>query len=75
MLVPPIHVIGRVVDEQTITINPKGNTLYVGERAGLQKIWAETSSRVQSIRDNPIAAQEEFPLVQDNSYTGLFYRL
>lgn len=70
-----IHVIGRIADEQTITINHKGNTLYVGERAGLQKIWAETSFRMQSLRDDPRAAQEEFDLIQDNSYTGLFYDL
>jgi len=73
-----IHVIGRVnasSNDETISIIYKAQTLFKAERADLQKMWSETSFRMQSIRDDSIAAEEEFALVGDESHTGLFYDL
>ena len=75
-----IHAIGRINasrNDETISIVHKAQTLYKAERADLQKMWSETSFRMQSIRDDSIAADEEFALIliSDKSQTGLFYDL
>ncbi|KDR67820.1 hypothetical protein GALMADRAFT_257671 [Galerina marginata CBS 339.88] len=73
-----IHVIGRVnasPKDQTISIIYKAETFYMAQRPELQKLWSETSFRMQSIRDNAIAAGDEFGLIDNETHTGLFYDL
>ncbi|KAF8965577.1 CobB/CobQ-like glutamine amidotransferase domain-containing protein [Flammula alnicola] len=72
-----IHVLGRVntSSDETISIIHKAETLYTAQRSELQKIWSETSYRMQLIRDNSIAAEEEYALIDDKTHTGLFYDL
>ncbi|KAH6906460.1 phosphoribosylformylglycinamidine synthase [Coprinopsis sp. MPI-PUGE-AT-0042] len=74
-----IHAIGRVdpptSDANTLSIIHDGSTLYSAPIASIQKSWAETSYKMQSLRDNPITADEEFSLIDDQSHTGLFYDL
>lgn len=73
-----MHVIGRVCrdpGDQAITITCNSKTLFSRRRAELQAAWAETSYRMQSLRDNPTAAREEFDLIRDESYKGLYYDL
>jgi len=41
----------------------------------LQKIWAETSYRIQALRDNSECAKEAFEAIFDASNTGLMARL
>ncbi len=48
-------------DEVCITLN--GDVIFNHCRAELQSIWSETSYRIQSLRDNPICAQQEFDLI------------
>ncbi|OCH89042.1 phosphoribosylformylglycinamidin [Obba rivulosa] len=61
--------------DQTITISHKSSVIFTGTRAVLQQKWAETSYHMQTLRDNPVGAQEEFGLITDNKHTGLFYDL
>ncbi|KAF8634279.1 hypothetical protein AX17_004235 [Amanita inopinata Kibby_2008] len=73
-----VHVLGRVNEsprDQTITINYGPNPIYVGHLTELQKIWAETSYKMQCIRDNATAAKEEFDLIKDDKHAGLSYDL
>ncbi|KAF8196577.1 hypothetical protein BJ912DRAFT_955708 [Pholiota molesta] len=72
-----IHVIGRVNDpaDESISIIHKAETLYSAQRGELQKIWSETSYRMQLLRDNSAAAEEEYALINDKAHTGLFYDL
>ncbi|KAF8875861.1 phosphoribosylformylglycinamidine synthase [Gymnopilus junonius] len=73
-----IHVIGRVntqPPDETISIIYKSEVLYKAQRADLQNMWAETSFKMQSIRDNAVAAQEEYTLIEDIHHNGLFYDL
>ncbi|KAK2464357.1 hypothetical protein APHAL10511_003814 [Amanita phalloides] len=77
---PPhlVHVIGQVNElptDQKITIGYGPGPIYVGDRAELQQIWAETSYKMQSIRDNASAAKEEFDLIRDDEHSGLSYNL
>lgn len=72
-----IHVLGRVNTggNQFISIIHGSEIIFTGHRADLQQSWAETSYRMQSIRDDGAAAKEEFDLIKDESYTGLYYDL
>ncbi|KAH9484747.1 Phosphoribosylformylglycinamidine synthase [Psilocybe cubensis] len=72
-----IHVIASVKSpsDETITIIYQGQNFYSAQRADLQKLWSETSFRMQSIRDNATGAAQEYALISDKSHTGLFYDL
>ena len=73
-----IHVIGQVnssMKDQTISFIHNSSTIFCAHRSELQKIWSETSFRMQTLRDNADAAQEEFDLISDESHTGIFYDL
>ncbi|TFK20746.1 phosphoribosylformylglycinamidin [Coprinopsis marcescibilis] len=74
-----VHAIGRVnsplVNEGFIRVVHKGMDVFSAPVSQLQKSWAETSFKMQTLRDNPVAAQEEFNLIEDASHTGLFYDL
>ncbi|MDR1276878.1 MAG: phosphoribosylformylglycinamidine synthase [Candidatus Accumulibacter sp.] len=49
----------------------KGATLFSEKRVELQRAWSETSFRMQSLRDNPECAREEYDRILDASDTGL----
>ena len=60
---------------ETLTVTHGSDTLFSASRAELQQTWAETSFRMQSLRDNAECAQQEFALITDDAHTGLFYDL
>ncbi|KAJ3561556.1 hypothetical protein NP233_g10121 [Leucocoprinus birnbaumii] len=72
-----IHILGRVntPGDQNIAIIHAGETIFFGHRADLQQAWAETSYRMQTIRDDAAGAKEEFDLIKEDTHTGLFYDL
>ncbi|KAG6906413.1 hypothetical protein DXG01_014066 [Tephrocybe rancida] len=73
-----IHAIGRVNEspkDQTITAIHGAQPLITTTRAELQEIWAETSSKMQALRDDSTCAAEEYSLIKDESNTGIFYDL
>ncbi len=73
-----IYTIGTVNadrENQTIRFQHGKELLFENEVDDLQKKWAETSYRMQSIRDDPTAAQQEFDLIADQSHRGIFYDL
>ncbi|KAI1785466.1 phosphoribosylformylglycinamidine synthase [Ganoderma leucocontextum] len=70
-----IHRLGTVTSDETITFTSASNPVFSNSRAQLQEAWAETSYRMQSLRDNPQCAQEEFDIIKSSDHTGLFYNL
>jgi len=73
-----IHTIGIVEEEsvsQAVTILHKSAVIFSDTRARLQQTWAETSFRMQALRDNPECAKEEFNLISDDSHRGVYYDL
>ncbi|KAL9938575.1 hypothetical protein V8E36_002294 [Tilletia maclaganii] len=73
-------VIGKVnadAKDQSITITSQGKPIFSSTRAHLQRAWAETSYRMQSLRDNPASAESEFALITDDatSPAELSYKL
>ena len=64
-------VIGYPTINHKISILNNSSLIYSSTRSKLQQIWTETSFRIQSIRDNPKSAQEEFNLILDDSNPGI----
>jgi len=48
-----------------------GETVLEETRVNWQRVWSETSYRIQALRDNPDCAQQEFDSLLDESDPGL----
>ena len=55
-----LHAIGRAVSGDTISVVDGTLALLSDSRAGLQQLWSRTSYEIQSLRDNPDCALEEY---------------
>ncbi|HKH21958.1 MAG TPA: phosphoribosylformylglycinamidine synthase, partial [Gammaproteobacteria bacterium] len=72
---PLSHVIGSVNQEDRITIRAGDKILFVRSRTHLHKVWAETSYRMQTFRDNPDCVAQEFAAIADAADPGLMPRV
>lgn len=70
-----IATVDATSQNQRFTINRGPSTIFSRTRAELQTVWAETSFKMQSLRDDPVSAQQEFNLIKNDSHHGLFYNL
>jgi phosphoribosylformylglycinamidine synthase len=73
-----IHVIGQVntdTQDQAIMVASGSQVLFSSRRDSLQQMWAETSYRMQLIRDEPRSAEEEYALISSPEHRGLYYSL
>lgn len=68
-------IIGQPSREQTIVITDGSTELYRNGRAQLESWWSDTSYRIQRLRDNPKAADQEFERIQDDNDPGLSAKL
>ncbi|MBD3670636.1 MAG: phosphoribosylformylglycinamidine synthase [Gammaproteobacteria bacterium] len=69
------HVIGTPNDDDRLVITQGGDILLDEARVDLQRAWSETTYRMQSLRDNPACAQEEYDRLLDASDPGLHVSL
>lgn len=65
------HTIGTLADRQEITVQWEGQSLLAGNRIRYQRFWSETSYQLQTLRDNPDCAQQEFDNLFDCTDEGL----
>jgi phosphoribosylformylglycinamidine synthase len=65
------HVIGRAVPGETIRIARGGAEIYRASRVDLHRAWAELSATMQSLRDNPDCARQEYDGLLDADAPGL----
>jgi len=65
------RVIGDPNKDQSINIFKDSKIILQNTRGQFQQDWAETSFKIQSIRDNPKTAKEEFDLILDDNYKGI----
>ncbi len=70
-----VQVIGNVNDADRIRISVNGRAAVDEARSDLQRVWSETSYRMQALRDNPECAQEQFESGLDASDPGLHAKL
>jgi phosphoribosylformylglycinamidine synthase len=66
-----IHLIGQLNDERCLTILYRGRELVRMDLRELQRLWSETSYHLQSLRDNPLCARQEYEAVMDMDDPGL----
>ena len=69
------HRIGRIGEDDHIDITRGGETLLRVARVALQRVWSETTWRMQKLRDNPKCADEEYARIEARDDSGLFSRL
>lgn len=55
-----VHQLGELNSVDELQIKYRDQSLYQESRTQLQRWWAETSYRLQALRDNPVCAQEEY---------------
>lgn len=78
LLPSSLYNIGTVNEDnsdQTFDIRHDGKSFFRSTVHELQRKWAETSYRMQSIRDEPTDAQQEFDLIDDRNHRGIFFDL
>jgi phosphoribosylformylglycinamidine synthase len=69
------RVIGRVVADDRFTIRGPHGEIFSTTRTELRRAWSETSFLMQSLRDNPDCAGEEYARATDPADPGLAARL
>ncbi|MCZ6641161.1 MAG: phosphoribosylformylglycinamidine synthase subunit PurQ, partial [Gammaproteobacteria bacterium] len=57
--------LGTLRDDERIVISRGGKALFSSDRGSLESQWAETSYRLQRMRDNPDCADEEFAAITE----------
>jgi len=67
----PVEVIGRVESSAKLSIRDGDRLLFSAARAELQQAWSRVSFQIQSERDNPATAREEYDAIGDDSDPGL----
>ncbi|MCG8325987.1 MAG: phosphoribosylformylglycinamidine synthase, partial [Thiotrichales bacterium] len=71
LLADHIHVLGRVTRENMLEISADDQPLLKYSLEDLQAAWSETSMHMQSLRDNPECAREEYEQLCDMQDPGL----
>ncbi len=66
-----LFIVGSINRDDKIRISMNGEEVFSKSRVALQRIWSETSYRIQSLRDNSDCAQEEFDGLLDEKDQGL----
>ena len=69
------YVIGTLRDDDRIVFTRDGNDVINETRTHFRTIWAGTTYHMQSLRDNPVCAKEEFEDKADANDPGLSYDL
>ena len=65
------QVIGQPAPGDAIRFQCRGKPVLEGSRRHWQRLWQETSFRLQSLRDNPDCAREEYAALEDDKDPGL----
>ncbi|MFS0828361.1 phosphoribosylformylglycinamidine synthase [Pseudomonas phoenicis] len=68
-------VIGQPINNNDIHVRLGDEVLYSGKRSTLQREWAETSYRIQRLRDNAECADQEFDALLEEDNPGLSVKL
>lgn len=64
-------VIGTVTNQNQINITQNNQPIFADTRVNLHRMWSETTYHMQSLRDNPVCAQQEYDRILNTADTGL----
>ncbi|MFF7706941.1 phosphoribosylformylglycinamidine synthase [Pseudomonas sp. NPDC007930] len=70
-----VTVVGQPVNNGHVAIHFGDKPVFTGERRLLQRQWAETSYRIQRLRDNAQCADQEFDTLLEEDNPGLSAKL
>ena len=70
-----VHRIGTPNHDDVMRVRLGSAVLFEDPRRQLHHAWAETSFRIQELRDNPSCARQEFDAVPESNDPGLNVRL
>src|SRR5690606_18347110 len=70
-----VHVIGAAKAGDKLAFSWNGQAVLSADRVEYQRLWSETSYRIQALRDNPECAQQEFDALLDAGDPGLSVNL
>jgi phosphoribosylformylglycinamidine synthase len=65
------HIVGTLNARDEIHVTRNARPVFTAKRDHLQRIWSETTWRMQALRDNPDCAREEFDRIGDPQDPGL----
>jgi phosphoribosylformylglycinamidine synthase len=65
------YIIGSLNNNNQVVINGSDQTLLNFSRVDLQRVWSETSYQMQSLRDNPDCAKQEYDGLLDADDPGI----
>jgi len=66
-----VHLLGRVTEDATLAFTCNGMPLLEQSRVELHRIWSSTTFHMQSLRDNPLCAEQEHDRILDLNDPGL----
>jgi len=65
------RVAARVADDDQIRVRRGSDVLFSESRIALHRAWSETTWQIQSLRDNPASAREEYDRILDAGDPGI----
>ncbi|MEQ1776426.1 MAG: phosphoribosylformylglycinamidine synthase, partial [Burkholderiales bacterium] len=65
------QIIGHVTADATLRVIAGPQEVLCEQRADLHRAWSETTYRLQTLRDNPQCAQQEYDRIRDASDSGI----
>ncbi|MDN5849266.1 MAG: phosphoribosylformylglycinamidine synthase, partial [Nitrococcus sp.] len=65
------HVLGGLREDERLVFSHAGVAVLDARRGELQRVWSETTWRMQTLRDNPQCAREEYEALLEESDPGL----
>src|SRR5574341_1143611 len=69
------HVIGQLNTRDEVRITRNNRSVFFAKRDHLQRTWSETTWRMQSLRDSPECAREEYDRIIEPDDPGLSVQL
>jgi len=70
-----VSVIGQVAGHSAIDIRQKGSQVFSESLVNLHRAWSATTYQMQSLRDNPACAQQEYDRLLDAADPGMHVHL
>jgi len=64
-------IVGRPSSDGRISVRRGSDVLFSDSRIALQRAWSETTWQIQSLRDNPESAQQEYDRIFDADDPGI----
>ncbi|MET0411000.1 MAG: phosphoribosylformylglycinamidine synthase, partial [Polyangiaceae bacterium] len=65
------RVVGALRSDDRVVVRQSGQELFAAPRVELQRVWSETSYRMQALRDNPACAADQYERLSEADYPGL----